>query len=69
MAETWDTCIENTIRKLACGTFGGALAAIVLFRSPAARSAVTGIGAGFGIGMGYTDCKQQFDAIERETRA
>ena len=32
--------------------------------SPAARSAVTGLGAGVGIGMGYTDCKVEFDQVQ-----
>ena len=31
-----------------------------------ARSAVAGLGAGIGIGMGYTDCKHEFDALEKE---
>ena len=57
VAETWDFCIENTVRKLAYGAIGGGLVAMILFRSPAARSAVFGMGAGVGVGMGYTDCK------------
>jgi hypothetical protein len=28
---------------------------------------VVGLGAGVGVGMGYTDCKHEFDAIDRET--
>jgi hypothetical protein len=32
VAETWDSCIENTIRKLAYGTLAGGLAAMILFR-------------------------------------
>ena len=65
VSETWDVCIENTVRKLAYGALGGGLLAMVLFRSPAARSAVTGLGAGVGVGMGYTDCKHEFDAIAK----
>ena len=57
VGETWDFCIENTVRKLAYGAIGGGLVAMILFRSPAARSAVFGMGAGVGVGMGYTDCK------------
>lgn len=34
--------------------------------APVARSAVAGLGAGIGIGMGYTDCKHEFDALEKE---
>ncbi len=100
VSETWDTCIENTIRKLAYGALGGVVLSVVLFRAPppaprtaaaaaaaallpprrltrrrarfatgapVARSAVVGLGAGVGVGMGYTDCKHEFDAIDRET--
>jgi hypothetical protein len=34
--------------------------------APSARSAVVGLGAGVGVGMGYTDCKVNFDQIEKE---
>ena len=34
VSETWDSCIENTITKLAYGTIFGGLAAIPLFRAP-----------------------------------
>ena len=33
MAETWDLCMENTVRKLAYGTIAGGLAALILFRA------------------------------------
>jgi len=66
VAEQWDTCIENTVRKLAYGALSGGLAAIILFRSPGARSAVAGLGAGIGVGMGYTDCKYDFDVISKQ---
>ncbi|KAL1523600.1 hypothetical protein AB1Y20_018536 [Prymnesium parvum] len=69
VAETWDMCIENTIRKLAYGALTGGLAAMILFRTPAARSACFGIGAGIGVGMGYTDCKYTFDCIAKEQSA
>ena len=32
VAETWDLCIENTVRKLAYGALAGGLAAMILFR-------------------------------------
>jgi len=31
-----------------------------------ARSAIAGLGAGIGIGMGYTDCKHEFDQMSKE---
>lgn len=65
VAETWDLCIENTIKKLAYGTLAGGLAAMILFRSPGARSAVAGLGAGVGVGMGYSDCKYEFDLLAK----
>jgi hypothetical protein len=34
VAETWDACIENTVRKLAYGALAGGLAAMILFRTP-----------------------------------
>ena len=34
--------------------------------APVARSAVAGIGAGVGVGMGYTDCKHEFDTLDKE---
>ena len=33
VTETWDFCIENTVRKLAYGTLAGGLAAMILFRA------------------------------------
>ena len=36
VAETWDLCIENTVRKLAYGALAGGLAAMILFRTLAA---------------------------------
>ena len=69
VADTWDLCIENTVRKLAYGTLAGGLAAFILFRAPWSRSAITGLGAGVGVGMGYTDCKHEFDIIAKESKA
>ena len=36
VGDTWDQCIENTIKKLAYGAIGGGLAAVILFRESAA---------------------------------
>ena len=33
VADTWDLCIENTVRKLAYGALAGGLAAMILFRT------------------------------------
>lgn len=34
--------------------------------TPVARSAIAGLGAGIGIGMGYTDCKHEFDQMAKD---
>ena len=65
VSETWDACIENTIKKLAWGTLTAGLFGMIMFRAPIARSAVTGLGAGIGVGMGYTECKHEFDAVSK----
>lgn len=33
VADTWDKCIENTLRKVSYGTLAGALVSLVLFRA------------------------------------
>ena len=47
-----------------CASRGARLAG-----GPAARSAITGLGAGVGVGMGYTDCKVEFDTIAKANKA
>lgn len=56
----WDACVENSLVKTGYGLVGAGLLSLLLFRSPAARAAVTGIGAGFGAGMSWVECKQTF---------
>lgn len=68
VGETWDSCAENIVRNLGYGIIGGALVAAALFRAPTARAAVAGLGAGVGIGAGYSDCTHKFDALEKEAK-
>jgi len=69
VAETWDKCIENTILKFGYGALAGGFIALVLFRTPTARTAIAGFGAGVGIGMGYTDTKYEFDHMDADMSA
>lgn len=68
VAETWDLCIENTARKLGYGILGGVFLGFALFRAPTARSAVSGIGAGLGVGMGWSDCTHKFNDLEKTAK-
>ena len=53
--------------KTGYGLLLAGAAALLLFRSPAARSCVAGLGGGFGAGMSWVECKQSFaaDAVVR----
>ena len=33
--------------------------------SPAVRSSIAGLGCGIGVGMGYTECKVEFDSLAK----
>ena len=55
-----DACVENTLVKTGYGFVLAGAAALLLFRSPAARAAIAGIGGGFGAGMSWVECKQSF---------
>lgn len=61
-AYKWDACVENSLVKTGYGLVGAGLLSLLLFRSPAARAAVTGLGAGFGAGVSWVECKQTFAA-------
>ena len=48
--------------KTGYGLLLAGAASLLLFRSPAARSCVAGLGGGFGAGMSWVECKQSFAA-------
>ena len=54
-----------TRRAARAARFDARRASVRRAGSPAARSAITGLGAGVGVGMGYTDCKVEFDTIAK----
>jgi len=56
----WDSCVENSLVKTGYGLVGAGLLSLLLFRSPAARAAMIGVGAGFGAGISWVECKQTF---------
>ncbi len=60
ISETWDSCIEQALLKTSTGLVLGGLAAVVLFRGPAARGLVSGLAAGFGAGIAWTECGEAF---------
>jgi hypothetical protein len=61
ISETWDSCIEKLLLKTSTGFVLGGLAAVVLFRGPAARGLASGLAAGFGAGLAWNDCSNAFN--------
>ncbi|XP_071689885.1 MICOS complex subunit MIC10-like [Rutidosis leptorrhynchoides] len=57
----WDACLDLGLRRFAYASASGALAGLLLFRSPVTRWAAIAFGAGIGIGSAYSDCSQKFD--------
>lgn len=62
ISETWDHCIEKFFVNSSAGTLLAGAASVVLFRSPAARGFLTGIGTGFGAGLAWNECNKAFKA-------
>ena len=56
MGDAWDRCAEDLLIKFGAGVIGGGVAAI-LFKGSGTRKAMVGLGAGVGIGSGYTECQ------------
>ncbi|AQK61721.1 hypothetical protein Zm00014a_034399 [Zea mays] len=56
----WDACLDLSIRRVAYSSLAGALAGLLLFRSPTTRWASVTLGAGVGIGAAYTECSYLF---------
>nr|GEW53714.1 MICOS complex subunit MIC10-like [Tanacetum cinerariifolium] len=60
----WDAFLDLGVRRFVYSSATGALAGLILFRSPVSRWASIAFGAGIGIGSAYTECSQKFDGAE-----
>ncbi|KAD4385284.1 hypothetical protein E3N88_25452 [Mikania micrantha] len=58
----WDAYLDLGVRRFVYSSVTGALAGLILFRSPVTRWASIAFGAGVGIGSAYSECSQKFDA-------
>jgi len=61
--ERWDKLLDLSLRRLTYGTLAGGAAAMLLFRSGGARTAVVAFGAGAGIGSAWQLCSQEFEDL------
>eukprot|EP00871_Galdieria_phlegrea_P000905 jgi/Galph1/1815/GphlegSOOS_G470.1 len=64
VAETWDHTLELGVKRVAYGVLVGSLTALILFRSPLTRVAVTSFGGGIGFGMTYSDAQKEFEKLK-----
>ncbi|KAK4523649.1 hypothetical protein GAYE_PCTG71G1545 [Galdieria yellowstonensis] len=64
VAETWDRTLELGIKRVAYGVLVGSVTALILFRSPLTRVAVSSFGGGVGFGMTYSDAKRDFEKLK-----
>ncbi|KAI3673053.1 hypothetical protein L6452_39163 [Arctium lappa] len=60
----WDAYLDLGVRRFVYSSATGALAGLLLFRSPVTRWASVAFGAGVGIGSAYSECSQKFDGAE-----
>ncbi|XP_024976548.1 uncharacterized protein LOC112514352 isoform X1 [Cynara cardunculus var. scolymus] len=60
----WDAYLDLGVRRFAYSSATGALAGLLLFRSPVTRWVSVAFGAGVGIGSAYSECSQKFDGAE-----
>ncbi|OQR85460.1 hypothetical protein ACHHYP_11790 [Achlya hypogyna] len=65
ISEKWDKCIESFVVNFSAGLVAGGLTSLVLARTGAGRSALTGFGAGAGAGATWTTCSLAFEAEEK----
>ncbi|KDO34283.1 hypothetical protein SPRG_19101 [Saprolegnia parasitica CBS 223.65] len=61
ISEKWDKCIESFMVNFSAGLVAGGLTSLVLARTGAGRSALTGFGAGAGAGATWTTCSLAFE--------
>lgn len=60
--DKWDACVDLTVRRFVYSSVAGAVAAVLIFRSPTTRWASVAFGAGLGLGSALKDCKYIYDS-------
>jgi Domain of unknown function (DUF543) len=68
VADKWDVAVETGIKRTAYGTMAAGVVAALLFRGAGVRAAITGLGAGAGLGATYADTKRDFESMARDAR-
>ncbi|KAG5177660.1 hypothetical protein JKP88DRAFT_226371 [Tribonema minus] len=66
ISEQWDECLERTLINFGTGLLVGGLSAVVLTRSPGAKRALMGFGAGAGVGASWVHCSQAFERVAKK---
>lgn len=56
----WDRCFADALIKLSCGAVIGGVVSLFFFRR---RKWPLIIGAGFGLGMAYSECEREINAF------
>lgn len=56
-SQKWSYITDNTLKMMSFGFLCGGAVSMVVFRSVAARAAVTAFGTGCGVGKAYVDTK------------
>lgn len=56
-SQKWSFITDNTLKMMSFGFLCGGTISMVVFRSVAARAAITAFGTGCGIGKAYVDTK------------
>ncbi|XP_063409911.1 MICOS complex subunit Mic10-like [Mytilus trossulus] len=57
LGEKWDRCIADTAIKTASGLGVGIVLSFILFKR---KTWPVALGTGFGLGMGYSNCQNDF---------
>lgn len=58
-----DRCIDRTLRRTLYGGLVATAAALLLLRSPTARTSIISLGVGFGAGSAYRDCEAEVRVV------
>ncbi|KAL2728721.1 MICOS complex subunit Mic10-like [Vespula squamosa] len=59
----WDRCFADAFLKLSCGVVIGGVVSLFFFRR---RKWPLIIGAGFGLGMAYSECEREINAFANQ---